>query len=105
MASKKGRRYTTAEKTEALDWANEYNVKYGRGGVANASKYFGITQVTIHSWVRQGGATRENGSAHRVAPNHSDFLRDLADLTDKISEREKELKKLRSAYHALHKKH
>jgi transposase-like protein len=56
MASKKGKRYTAAEKVEVLNWVNDYNVTHGRGGVANASKKFEITQLTIHNWVRQGGA-------------------------------------------------
>jgi hypothetical protein len=49
MASKKGKRYTSAKKAEVLNWVNAYNVKHGRGGVANASKEFGITQLTIRS--------------------------------------------------------
>ncbi len=104
MASKKGKRYTAAEKAEVLNWVNDYNVTHGRGGVANASKQFGITQLTLHNWVRQGGAAMRSGSALSVAPNHSGILRNLADLLDQISERESELSKLRSEYDTLRKK-
>lgn len=104
MASKKGKRYTAAEKAEVLGWVNDYNVKHGRGGVANASKKFGITQLTLHNWVRQGGAAMSTTSATRVAPNHAGILRDLADLLDEISQRETELTELRKNYDALRKK-
>lgn len=105
MASKKGKRYTAAEKAEVLNWVNDYNVTHGRGGVANASKNFEITQLTIHNWVRQGGAAMSSGGGMRgVPPNHSGVLRQLADLLDQISERETELNKLRKEYDALRKK-
>jgi len=104
MASKKGKRYTAAEKAAVLNWVNDYNVKHGRGGVANASKDFGITQLTIHNWVRQGGAAMSTSSGVRVAPNHAGILRDLADLLDEISQRETALTKLRKDYDALRKK-
>ncbi|MDF1714199.1 MAG: hypothetical protein P1U90_18325 [Akkermansiaceae bacterium] len=104
MASKKGKRYTSAEKAEVLNWVNDYNAKHGRGGVANASKEFGITQLTIHNWVRQGGAAMGRNSGIRVTPNHSGILRELADLLDQISERESELSSLRKEYDALRKK-
>ncbi|MDB4332972.1 terminase small subunit [Akkermansiaceae bacterium] len=104
MANKKGKRYTAAEKAEVLNWVNDYNVTHGRGGVANASKKFEITQLTIHNWVRQGGAVMSLGGGSRVAPNHSGVLRQLADLLDQISERETELNKLRKEYDALRKK-
>ncbi len=104
MAGKKGKRYTAAEKVEVLNWVNDYNVTHGRGGVANASKKFEITQLTIHNWVRQGGAAMSSGSGIRIAPNHSGVLRQLADLLDQISERESELNKLCKEYDALRKK-
>jgi len=104
MVSKKGKRYTAAEKVKVLKWVNDYNVTHGRGGVANASKNFEITQLTIHNWVRQGGAVMSSGSGIRIAPNHSGVLRQLADLLDQISERESELNKLRKEYDDLRKK-
>lgn len=104
MSNKKGKRYTSAEKANVLNWVNNYNVKHGRGGVANAAKEFDITQLSIHNWVRQGGAAMGTGSGLKIAPNHSNILRDLADLLDKISERETELSKMRKEYDALRKK-
>ena len=104
MANKKGKRYTSAEKAKVLNWVNDYNVNHGRGGVANASKEFGITQLTIHNWVRQGGAAMRSSSGSRVAPNHAGILRELADLLDEISKRETELTKLRKDYDTLRKK-
>lgn len=105
MASNKGKRYTAAEKAEVLNWVNGYNVTHGRGGVANANKKFEITQLTIHNWVRQGGAAMSSGGGMRgISSNHSGLLRQLADLLDQISERETELNKLRKEYDVLRKK-
>ena len=100
MANSKGKRYTSAEKAEVLKWVNDYNAKHGRGGVANASKHFGITQLTIHNWVRQGGGA-VGGRSIKINSNQADTLRNLADLLDQIAERETELQGLRKKYSEL----
>ncbi len=104
MSNTKGKRYTAAEKADVLNWVNDYNVKHGRGGVANASKKFKITQLTIHNWVRQGGAAIGSRNGTRVAPNQAETLRQLADLLDEITQRETELCGLRKDYDELRKK-
>ncbi|MGB6222835.1 hypothetical protein [Haloferula sp.] len=53
--SKKGKRYTDAEKQEIIDFVNEYNAANGRGGAANASKKFSVSQLTVGAWLKKGG--------------------------------------------------
>ena len=100
MANSKGKRYTSAEKAEVLKWVNDYNAKHGRGGVANASKHFGITQLTIHNWVRQGGGA-VSGRSLKINANQADVLRDLANLLDEIAKHETELQELKKKYSEL----
>lgn len=52
----KGKRYSQAEKQEILDLVNTINNTKGRGGQAAASKKYGISPLTISSWVKSGGA-------------------------------------------------
>jgi len=50
--STKGKRYSKEEKQKVVDFVNQYNADHnGRGGVANATKEFGITAMTIKSWM------------------------------------------------------
>ena len=72
MASKKsnkGKRYTDEEKQEIVDFVNEYNAAKGRGGAANASKKFGVSQLTIGAWLKKGkgGATKKVKAAAKKA--------------------------------------
>ena len=52
--SKKGKRYTDEEKQVIIDFVNDYNTANGRGGAANASKKFGVSQLTVGSWLKKG---------------------------------------------------
>lgn len=61
--SKKGKRYTDAEKQKIIDFVNEYNAAKGRGGAANASKKFGVSQLTVASWLKGKGVTKKKVKA------------------------------------------
>ena len=55
--SKKGKRYTDAEKQKIVDFVTAYNAKNGRGGASNASKKFGVSQLTVGAWLKKGKTT------------------------------------------------
>ena len=55
--SKKGKRYTDAEKQKIVDFVNSYNEANGRGGASNASKKFGVSQLTVGAWLKKGTTT------------------------------------------------
>jgi transposase-like protein len=61
--SKKGKRYTDEEKQQIVDFVNEYNAAKGRGGAANASKKFGVSQLTVASWLKAKGVTKKKVKA------------------------------------------
>lgn len=48
-----GKRYTPAEKKEIVDFILEYNSKNGRGGQMRAFEKWGVSQITISSWLKK----------------------------------------------------
>jgi phosphoserine phosphatase SerB len=55
-AAVKGKRYTPAEKKEIVDFIVEYNSKNGRGGQMRAFEKWGVSQITIASWLKKSGS-------------------------------------------------
>lgn len=51
-SSAKGVRYTDAQKKEVVDFAVEYNSSNGRGGQSKAAEKFGISPLTVASWLK-----------------------------------------------------
>ena len=60
----KGKRYSSEEKQDIVDFVHSFNSENGRGGQSAASKKFGISQLTVASWLKNAGAT----SAPAAAP-------------------------------------
>lgn len=52
----RGKRYTAEEKNNIIAFVNEHNAKNKRGGQLTAAKKFGISQITIASWLKKSGA-------------------------------------------------
>jgi transposase-like protein len=55
-ATTKGKRYSSEEKQEIVDFVNSFNAENGRGGQSAASKKFGISQLTVASWLKGAGS-------------------------------------------------
>lgn len=66
--SKKGKRYTDEEKQEIVNFVNDYNAANGRGGAANASKKFGVSQLTVGAWLKGKGAAKSSAPKAAAAP-------------------------------------
>jgi transposase-like protein len=49
----KGKRYSDSEKAEILEFITKTNAESGRGGQSAASKKFGISQLTLSSWIKK----------------------------------------------------
>lgn len=64
--STKGVRYTDAQKKEVIDFAVAYNASNGRGGQSKAAAKFGISQLTIASWLKGSGAAKAPKAAKAV---------------------------------------
>ena len=97
--STKGKRYSKEEKQKVVDFVNQYNADHnGRGGVANATKEFSITAMTIKSWMDKSvkaGVTipRKGGKAN--------IYQQLADLQNIIEDKETELTSLKRRFDNL----
>jgi transposase-like protein len=96
-SSKKGKRYTTEQKQEVIDFVNEHNAHNGRGGQSRAAAHFGLSVLTVSSWLKNpkmGG----RGGAAAVPANLVSKVNELIELGGKINEAEAELKSLRARY-------
>jgi len=96
----KARRYSVKEKEEILRYVDSVNSKQGRGGQTAAVKKYGISALTISTWLRGGGAssfkigkTSSNGAGGVIAK--------LAAVHAEIQAKEKELASLRSQFEKL----
>lgn len=113
MASKKsskGKRYSDQEKQQIVDFVNEYNSAKGRGGVANAAKKFGASQITIGSWLKKGGKSAAGKAAKRGRPagkvaasggKRAKLLADLAKIDGDIAAKRRELAALEAKFEKL----
>ena len=95
----KGRRYSIAEKRAVLEVVENVNLDRGRGGIAAASKQFGVSPLTISNWMRtEGVSNRPRGSRpsgevfQRLAELHEEIVRVEAEL----AAYEKEYSRLKS---------
>ena len=70
MSTKKairGKRYSAEEKTKIIAFVNEHNAKNKRGGQLTAAKKFGISQLTIATWLKKSGGKSTGKAAAKGA--------------------------------------
>lgn len=103
----KGKRYTDEEKSKITSFVEKHNAENGRGGQSAAAKEFGISQLTIASWLKSapsaGGAKRGKKGAVKAGKggSFSAKLTALASLATQIDKAEAELEKLKAKFKAL----
>jgi transposase-like protein len=101
----KGKRYTEAEKKEIIGFVEKVNAEKGRGGQSTASKKFGISQLTISSWLRAGvgsvsaGTFQTPKASGRGGMNTK--LATLLSLGNEIERAEKELTKMKAKFNSI----
>ncbi len=69
MSTKKvirGKRYSAEEKSKIVAFVTEHNAKNKRGGQLTAAKKFGISQITIASWLKKSGGKTTGKAAKAV---------------------------------------
>jgi transposase-like protein len=96
----KGKRYSADERAKILAVVHEVNAERGRGGVTAAAAKFGVSPLTISHWLRNVGILGTPGARRRTAGD-SGVFRELADLHDKITVKQKELSQLESQFKKL----
>lgn len=106
----KGKRYSTAEKQEVLDYVASVDSDKGRGGVAAAARKFGITPLTITAWKKRFGTDASSPSpavskgASRGATAQSRTLHRLAAILDELESHKTKIATLEKEYAKLKKK-
>lgn len=72
-STKNKRRYTPEEKQSVLDFIAERKTQNKRGAQKEAAERFGISTVTISSWMKASKAKRgrKPGTKNTTAPKHS----------------------------------
>lgn len=86
----RGKRYTAEEKSKIVSFVENHNAANGRGGQSVAAKKFGVSQLTISSWLKGAGVSGRNSKAGNKGSMQSK-LAALLTLGQDISKLEKEL--------------
>ena len=104
----KGKRYSAEEKGDIVAFVEKHNAENGRGGQSAAAKKFGISQLTIASWLKSGGAStgakrgRKPGSGSAAkGGSFTAKLGALSALAAQIDKAEADLDKLKAKFKTL----
>lgn len=110
---KRGKRYSSAQKAKIIAFVEKVNAEKGRGGVAQASRKFGVSQLTIHAWIKKGGKpviprkkptiARRKGARGR-RPAGGDVLDQLVAIRADIQALENELSAKQAQFEKLKRK-
>lgn len=112
-SASKGKRYTDAEKREIVSFVEKVNSEKGRGGQSAAAKKYGISQLTIASWLKSGlsgsasapaSSPASGGATSKAAAARSGIsskLSTLLALGNEIEKAEKELAKMKAKFNSI----
>jgi transposase-like protein len=118
-SGKRGKRYSASQKQTVVDFVNEVNASKGRGGQSAASKKFGISPLTISSWLKSAAAPstpkvgktkvaktkvargRKPAAAAKSGGSLEKKLDAMKSLAAKIDATETELKSLQAEFDSL----
>jgi transposase-like protein len=95
---KKGMRYSLEQKQEVIDFVTDYNSRNGRGGQSHAAKRFGLSVLTVSSWLKGVGAKTKYSRSASVSPGLSSKFHNLVELGAEIRRLETELQSVRHKY-------
>ncbi|MDX1680478.1 MAG: hypothetical protein R3242_07095 [Akkermansiaceae bacterium] len=97
---KRGARYTTKQKQQVVDFVHEYNAKHGRGGQSQAAKKFGLSVLTVASWLRSPklAVSSKAGKASAVPAGINSKVAALIEVSDQLRKAEAEVSRLREKY-------
>ncbi len=110
----KGKRYSAEEKKDIVAFVQKYNAENGRGGQSAASKKYGISQLSVSSWLKASGDEapvtgarrgRKPGSVNKAkvakGGSYSAKLGELSALANQIDKAESDLAKLKAKFQSL----
>ncbi len=110
-AKKTGKRYSAEEKNEIIAFIEKHDAENGRGGKSAAAKKFGISPISVASWVKGKSAPASSGKRRGRKPGSKNIkpvsdkgggytakLKELVLLASQIDTAEAELSKLRAKF-------
>ena len=98
----RGKRYTTDEKGKVVSFVSDYNAANGRGGQSAAAAKFGISQLTIATWLKNAGLSSGRGSKNSGGKGSmQNKLSTMLSLGQEIENLERELNTKRSKFDSL----
>ena len=111
----KGKRYSAEEKNNIVAFVNKFNEANGRGGQSAAAKKFGISQISVSSWLKSGSEGvsvtaargRKPGSPNKAEGvgskrgGYAARLSNLSALANQIDKAEGELAKMKAKFQNL----
>lgn len=100
LRKKTAKRYNESEKQEILRFVQKVNSEKGRGGVTAAVKEFGISPITVNSWIKN---RRDEWFSVPLAKNASqvEVFQRLAELHANIEAKQSELNEMQKEYDSL----
>jgi transposase-like protein len=96
----RGKRYTAEEKSKIVSFVESHNASNGRGGQSAAAKKFGVSQLTVSSWLKGAGVSAGSSKGSNKG-NMQSKLAALLTLGQDISKLEKELGAKRSKFDSI----
>lgn len=96
----RGKRYTAEEKSKIVSFVESHNAANGRGGQSAAAKKFGVSQLTVSSWLKGAGVSASSSKASNKGSMQSK-LASLLTLGQDISKLEKELSAKRAKFDSI----
>ena len=100
LKKKTAKRYNTEEKQEILRFVQKVNNEKGRGGVSAAVREFGVSPITVNSWLKDN---KRSGSMLPLPKNATtvEVFQRLAELHTKMEEKRSELEAMEKEYKEL----
>jgi transposase-like protein len=100
LKKKTAKRYTQEEKQEILALVEKVNTEKGRGGVTAAVREYGVSPITVNSWLRN---RKEQWYSVPLSKNASqvEVFQRLADLHSSIEDKRQELADMEKEYKSL----
>jgi transposase-like protein len=96
----RGKRYTAEEKSKIVSFVESHNASNGRGGQSAAAKKFGVSQLTVSSWLKGAGVSAGSSKGSNKG-NMQSKLAALLTLGQDISKLEKELGAKRAKFDSI----
>lgn len=96
----RGKRYTAEEKGKVVSFVQDHNASNGRGGQSAAAEKFGVSQLTISSWLKSAGVSGR-GKSSGGKGSMQNKLATMLTLGQEIEKLDRELTSKRSKFEAL----